>query len=80
MTPKQPWKIASVQEKRLKSGETDEASFYFEVPDDAIGPLRVRVRLRHRRYNQAFTDWVLGEKSDSMPITDMQETQLLIPL
>lgn len=71
------WRVAEVRnERRIRSGETDRASFTFPVAADAVGPLEARVRLRHRRFSQEFVSWALEGESFQAPITDLQEARL----
>jgi hypothetical protein len=72
----------------------DERHFDLALPADVAGPLTVRARLRYRKANQRFTDWVfnpagLREGSGyrgprrmrvSMPVTDLVSHRVVLPV
>ena len=75
------WKVASVRNAHfIRSGATDRAHFLIKLPSDLQGPLTLRVRLRHRRWNPEFVDWVLGEgASAQVPISVVAERVFALP-
>ncbi len=74
------WRLASVRnERRIASGATEHERVAIPVPAGTAGPAKVRVRLRHRRFNQAFVDWVLADGT-TMPITDVQDREVEVAL
>ena len=74
------WKLAAIRNaRRLASGTTDERSASFRVPLDAVWPVTVRARLRHRRFNPDFARWVLGDDGAArLPITDVQDRSVTV--
>ncbi|MFN7951460.1 MAG: multiheme c-type cytochrome [bacterium] len=79
LTHHETWKLATVRnQRRLASGTSDVARFAFTVPDSTPQPIRVRARLRHRRFHQDFIEWVLGP-GGTLPITDLQDETIELP-
>lgn len=75
------WKLAEIRnDRRIPSGRSDERELRIEVPSDTAWPISVRARLRHRRFNPDFAEWVLGEDSAWVPITDVQDRSIRVAL
>ena len=75
------WKIAEVRnERKIASGATDHARFDVVLPPETKGPLSLHIRLRHRRWNPDFAEWVLGPGGAAgVPITDIVDETVPVP-
>ena len=61
-------------------GETDLSSYKFVVPYWVKGDITVMARLKYRRFNKWFTDWVFEDKDVRLPIIDMARATISIPV
>lgn len=76
-----PWKMNRFTKNTTippKGSATN--AFTFSVPENAVGPVEVRVRLRYRSYPQALANELLGEKAITLPVVDMAAVILSLPL
>lgn len=51
-------------------GRSELVRYQFTIPRDVRGPIRVTARVRYRKFNRFYSNWVLG-KSEDYPIVDM---------
>lgn len=73
--------IGDAYKKMILPGATDLSSYKFTVPYWVKGDITVLVRLRYRRFNKWYTDWVFGDKKDvKLPIIDMARATVSIPV
>ncbi len=76
-----PWEIASFKyNKTIPPKGSAIENFYFLVPADATGALKASVILRYRSYPQALANALLGEKSFTLPVFNMAEKEISIPV
>ncbi|HEY6120864.1 MAG TPA: multiheme c-type cytochrome, partial [Pyrinomonadaceae bacterium] len=62
------------QNNQIQSGRSDVVRYQFRVPDNASETLKLRARLRYRRFTRVFSDYTLG-KSVDYPIVSMATTE-----
>jgi hypothetical protein len=59
----------------------EDRDFELEVPEDAVGELRLKARLRYRKVDQFLLNFLFGEDSGlTAPITDMSWAEAVIRL
>ena len=65
----------------IRAGSTDVVNYTFTVPAWAQGPLRIFARIRYRKFNRQYENWVFDEISrPEMPIVEMARDSISIPL
>jgi hypothetical protein len=72
--------IGNAYKKMIKPGFTDLSSHKFVVPYWVKGDITVMARLRYRRFNKWFTDWVFEGRDVRLPIIDMARDTVSIPV
>ncbi len=72
--------IGNTYKKMIKPGFTDLSTYQFMVPYWVKGDITVMARLRYRRFNKWFTDWVFEDKDVRLPIIDMARATVSIPV
>ncbi len=72
--------IGNAYKKKIMPGSTDLSSYKFVVPYWVKGDITVMARLRYRRFNKWFTDWVFANKDVRLPIIDMARATVSIPV
>ncbi len=72
--------IGNAYKKLIPSGGTDISTYAFKIPFWAKGDITVMARVRYRKFNKWFTDWVLGGKNIKLPIVDVARDTLSIPI
>ncbi len=72
--------IGSAYKKKIMPGATDLSSHKFVVPYWVKGDITVMARLRYRRFNKWFTDWVFEDKDVRLPVIDMARATISIPV
>lgn len=72
--------VGSVYSKTIAPGETDIATFGFDIPYWVKGDITVMARLRYRRFNQWYTNWALGRTDVRLPVVDMARDTMTIPV
>lgn len=72
--------IGNAYKKMIMPGATDLSSYKFTVPYWVKGDITVMARLRYRRFNKWFTDWVFEDKDVRLPIIDMARATVSIPV
>ena len=76
-----PWEMAKFKyNKTIPPKGSAIENFFFLVPPDASGNLKVLVTLRYRSYPQALANMLLGEKSFELPVCDMAVKQATISI
>jgi hypothetical protein len=76
-----PWEIVRFESNTTippKGSAT--ASYAFELPADAKGPLAVKATLRYRSFDQGLANLLLGEKAPTIPAIEMVAASGEIPL
>ncbi|MDE2491272.1 MAG: hypothetical protein KGM24_10520 [Elusimicrobia bacterium] len=74
------WKIASEKLRVIPPMGYDELPFDVKVPPGVAGPVEIRARLRYRKFNQSFVDWLVGAGKLKVPIVDMASSSSLVRL
>ncbi len=54
----------------IASGRSQIVRYQFQVPQDATGPITITARVKYRRFNQHFINFVFGKRYD-MPVVEM---------
>ena len=54
----------------IASGRSQIVRYEFKVPAGATGPITVTAKVNYRRFNQHFTDFVMGKRYD-VPVVEM---------
>ena len=72
--------VGNAYKKLIRSGETDISKHKFKVPYWTKGDITVMARVRYRRFNKWFTDWVFDGKDIRLPIVDMARSTISIPV
>ncbi len=72
--------IGHAYKKTIPAGQTDISIHTFRVPYWAKGDITVTARVRYRRFNQWYTDWVFGDREVRLPIIDMGRDTLSVPI
>ncbi len=72
--------IGNTYKKMIMPGSTDLSSYKFTLPYWVKGDITVMARLRYRRFNKWFTDWVFEDKDVRLPIIDMARATVSIPV
>jgi len=54
----------------IASGRSQIVRYEFTVPADATGPITITAKVNYRRFNQHFTDFVMGKRYD-VPVVEM---------
>ncbi len=72
--------IGSAYKKKIMPGSTDLSSYKFVVPYWVKGDITVMARVRYRRFNKWFTDWVFEHRDIRLPIIDMARATVSIPV
>ncbi|MFT5429544.1 MAG: hypothetical protein ACI9OJ_000215, partial [Myxococcota bacterium] len=62
----------------VDAGETDTARFAIPIPKSEAGALKVRARLRLRKANQRWNDWLSNFDGSTVPITDIHEREISV--
>ena len=63
----------------IPPGRSELIRYQVTIPKAARGPLRVTARVRYRRFNRHYSDWVLGQSVD-YPIVDMTTKSVKLKL
>ena len=66
--------------KLIPSGQTDMSVHTFEVPYWAKGDITVMARVRYRRFNKDFTNWLFDGQDVRLPIVDLARTTRSVPI
>lgn len=72
--------IGHAYKKAIPSGQTDVSTHTFRVPYWAKGDMTVMARVRYRRFNQWYTDWVFEDREVRLPVVDMGRDTLSVPI
>lgn len=72
--------IGSTYKKMINPGFTDLSSHKFVIPYWVKGDITIMARLRYRRFNKWYTDWVFEGKDVRLPIIDMARATVSIPV
>ena len=64
----------------IPAGESDIVPFSFIVPAWAKSPLTASAVLRYRKFNNRYARWALENEAVELPIVDMAEDNLEIPI
>ena len=64
----------------IKAGESDLASYAFEIPYWAKGPLTVDAALKYRKLNTRYAKWALKGQYKPLPIVEMAQQSLVVEL
>lgn len=72
--------IGNAYKKLIPSGKTDLSNYTFTIPYWAKGDITIMSRVRYRRFNKWYTDWVFEGKDIRLPIVDMARATLSIPV
>jgi len=67
-------------DKHIKAGESDTARYEVPLGYRTTGTLELRARLRLRKANQRWNDWLFNFDGRTVPITDVHEQSLSIDL
>ncbi|HEY6231174.1 MAG TPA: tetratricopeptide repeat protein [Pyrinomonadaceae bacterium] len=74
----QIWRTRGVaQNNQIQSGRSDVARYQFRVPAQQTGSLRIKARVRYRRFTRVFSDYTLGKSAD-YPIVSMAATEYVM--
>jgi len=60
----------------LDPGKADIKSYKFTIPEWAKSPLKVKARLRYRKFNHDYSSWAMENSNLRLPIVDMAEDSL----
>ncbi len=60
----------------LDPGKADIQAYRFKIPKWAKSPLRVKARLRYRKFNHDYSSWALGDNNLKLPIVDMADDEM----
>lgn len=72
--------IGHAYKKTIPSGQTDISTHIFRVPYWAKGDITVMARVRYRRFNKWYTDWVFEGRDVRLPVIDMGRDTLSVPI
>lgn len=72
--------IGHAYKKTIPPGQTDISTHTFRVPYWAKGDMTVMARVRYRRFNQWYTDWVFEGRTVRLPVIDMGRDTLSVPI
>ncbi len=76
-----PWEIVRFESfNTIPPKGSSVASYSFELPDDAQGPLAAEATLHYRSYDQALADLLLGKGAVKIPLIDMAKASGSIPM
>ncbi|MFH1726097.1 MAG: hypothetical protein ABII00_15930, partial [Elusimicrobiota bacterium] len=65
----------------IRAKHYDDVPFRISIPANAdFKRIRIEARLRYRRPNQSFVDWLVGEGKVTAPIVDMAESEIEVGL
>ncbi len=64
----------------IPAGESDVVEYNFTVPYWAKSPLTLTASIRHRNFNQKYARWALDDEDINLPITNISEKSINIPL
>jgi len=64
----------------IRAGESDLASYTFEIPFWAKGPLIIDASLKYRKLNTRYAKWSLKDRYKPLPIVDMARDSLIVEL
>ncbi|MCP4234745.1 MAG: hypothetical protein GY770_14380 [Aestuariibacter sp.] len=62
----------------IDPGKADIQAYRFKIPKWAQSPLRVKARLRYRKFNHDYSSWALGDNNLKLPIVDMADDEMEI--
>jgi hypothetical protein len=72
--------VGTIFKRSITPGYSDMYAYDFTVPKHMQGPLQVTARLRYRKANQYFMDFLFPGQSREAPITDLSSSSTQIPL
>jgi len=72
--------IGNAYKRLILPGKTDLSTYNFKVPYWAKGDITVMARVRYRRFNKWYTDWVFENENVELPIIDMARDTINIPI
>ncbi len=72
--------VGTIFKRSITPGYSDMYAYDFTVPKGMQGPLQVTARLRYRKANQYFMDFLFPGQSREAPITDLSSSSTQIPL
>ncbi len=64
----------------LKPSKADIQSYQFPLANWAKSPLKVKARLRYRKFNHKYSSWALQNNNLKLPIIDMATNELSISI
>ncbi|MCL5671116.1 MAG: hypothetical protein M1423_07460 [Acidobacteria bacterium] len=75
------WNFVGLKWKRsIFPGYSDMDEYHFTAPRNIQGPLTISARLRYRKANQYFMNYVFPGKHIASPITDLSSDHVEVPL
>lgn len=69
-----------LSDNRIPPGQMKVEKYTIKVPPDVAGPMTIEVKLRYRSAPQDLVDQLLGPKTIKLPITDMAQGSVVIPV
>jgi hypothetical protein len=72
--------VGTISKRSIVPGYSDMYEYQFTIPRQAVGPLEVTARLRYRKANQYFMNFVFPKQMMKAPITDLSSTRAQIAL
>lgn len=68
--------VGNVYSRAIAAGHSDIVTYRFKVPYWVKGNLCIMARLRHRKFNQSYTNFIMRDESVRLPIIDMARDTL----
>ena len=65
---------------QIPPGAAQVVHYRLEVPKDVQEPVRLKTRLRYRKFDYPFMKYVYGDKPPKLPIVDLCEDEILLPV
>ncbi len=62
----------------IPAQESDIIHYQVTIPETSIPPYTITSRLRYRRFNRWYTEWVLGKEAPIYPIVDMSSDKVIL--
>lgn len=72
--------VGNIYSKTIPPGETDIATYEFQIPYWIKGDMTIMARLRYKKFNQWYTNWALSRTDIRLPVVDMARDSMTLPV
>lgn len=72
--------VGDSYKKTIPSGQSDIVKYNFNIPSWVKSPIIINATLKYRKFNQKYAAWVFKTPKISLPIVDMANKTISVPI